>query len=46
MDVYVDSTGNEYDFAFGLNWSGVIKDDRVSKYGDAEPLTKPETLDL
>lgn len=46
MDVYADSTGNEYDFAFGLNWSGVIKDDRVSKYGDAEPLTKPETLDL
>ena len=46
MDVYVDSAGNEYDFAFGLNWSGVIKDDRVSKYGDAEPLTKPATLEL
>ena len=23
---------NTYDFAFGLNWSGVISDERVSKY--------------
>ncbi|MEK9567295.1 MAG: glycoside hydrolase family 3 C-terminal domain-containing protein, partial [Flavobacteriaceae bacterium] len=33
MDPYVDSLGNTYDFAFGLNWSGVIKDDRTQKYG-------------
>jgi beta-glucosidase len=28
----VDTEGNVYDFAFGLNWSGVINDDRVKKY--------------
>ena len=32
MAVYTDSAGNEYDFAFGLNWSGVIDDERVQKY--------------
>ncbi|MGL1886944.1 MAG: glycoside hydrolase family 3 C-terminal domain-containing protein [Reichenbachiella sp.] len=32
MSVYVDSDGNPYDFAFGLNWSGVIEDERVKKY--------------
>jgi beta-glucosidase len=32
MIPYVDSDGNVYDFAFGLNWSGVIHDQRVSKY--------------
>jgi beta-glucosidase len=32
MKCFVDSEGNTYDFAFGLNWSGVIKDDRVTKY--------------
>jgi len=32
MDCYVDADGNAYDFAFGLNWSGVIKDERVKKY--------------
>lgn len=29
---YRDSDGNTYDFAFGLNWSGVIHDWRVKKY--------------
>ena len=29
---YVDSCGNVYDFAFGLNWSGVISDERVNRY--------------
>lgn len=29
---HVDAAGNSYDFAFGLNWSGVITDERVSKY--------------
>ena len=33
MRPYVDSEGNAYDFAFGLNWSGVIRDGRVKKYG-------------
>ena len=34
MVPYVDSEGNAYDFAFGLNWSGVIDDERVRKYAD------------
>jgi len=32
MIPYEDSEGNSYDFAFGLNWKGVIKDERVKKY--------------
>ncbi len=32
MKCYTDAEGNTYDFAFGLNWSGVIKDARVEKY--------------
>ena len=32
MDCYVDSEGHVYDFAFGLDWSGVIDDERVRKY--------------
>ena len=29
---YVDSCGNSYDFAFGLNWSGIIDDERKRRY--------------
>lgn len=29
---YRDADGNVYDFAFGLNWAGVINDERVKKY--------------
>ena len=32
MVPYTDSEGNVYDFAYGLNWSGVIQDERVTKY--------------
>lgn len=32
MEPYTDSEGNSYDFAFGLNWQGVIEDERVEKY--------------
>jgi beta-glucosidase len=32
MIAYKDLEGNTYDFAFGLNWSGVIEDERVKKY--------------
>ena len=32
MECYIDSMGNKYDFAFGLNWKGVINDGRVLKY--------------
>ncbi|MHC1721770.1 MAG: glycoside hydrolase family 3 N-terminal domain-containing protein [Aminipila sp.] len=37
MEVYVDADGNAYDFTFGLNWSGVINDERVAKY-NVEPI--------
>lgn len=32
MECYTDADGNTYDFAFGMDWSGVIHDERVSKY--------------
>ena len=32
MKCYIDSEGNTYDFAFGLNWKGVINDERTSRY--------------
>ncbi|MEH7545826.1 glycoside hydrolase family 3 protein [Neobacillus vireti] len=32
MECHVDTEGNEYDFAFGLNWSGKIQDERTEKY--------------
>ncbi|SDR01335.1 glycoside hydrolase family 3 protein [Flagellimonas zhangzhouensis] len=32
MEPYTDSAGNSYDFAYGLNWSGVIDDERTQKY--------------
>jgi len=32
MKCHVDSEGNVYDFAFGLNWKGVISDARTKKY--------------
>ncbi|MFY0686407.1 MAG: glycoside hydrolase family 3 C-terminal domain-containing protein [Cyclobacteriaceae bacterium] len=32
MTAYTDTEGNSYDFAYGLNWSGVIADDRVQQY--------------
>jgi beta-glucosidase len=37
MDCYVDAEGNTYDFAYGLNWSGVIDDERVATYS-VDPL--------
>jgi len=32
MTCYVDKDGNKYDFAFGLNWNGVISDVRTERY--------------
>ena len=32
MRCHVDADGNSYDFAFGLNWNGVIDDARTRKY--------------
>ena len=33
MECYVDADGNAYDFAYGLNWSGRIRDARTERYG-------------
>lgn len=44
MECYTDANGNTYDFTFGMNWSGVINDERVEKYS-AEPLTKVQSID-
>ena len=32
MRCYQDADGHTYDFAFGMNWNGVINDERVKKY--------------
>jgi beta-glucosidase len=32
VECHVDKAGNIYDFAFGMNWNGKIKDARVKKY--------------
>ncbi len=32
MEVHMDGDGNSYDFGFGLNWSGVIQDERTERY--------------
>ncbi len=32
MKCHMDSEGNAYDFAYGLNWEGVISDIRVERY--------------
>lgn len=36
MEPYTDSEGSIYDFAFGLNWQGMIQDSRTAKYKRAE----------
>ncbi|MDO4459043.1 MAG: glycoside hydrolase family 3 N-terminal domain-containing protein, partial [Clostridia bacterium] len=41
MECYTDSVGHKYDFAFGMNYSGVINDYRVQKYS-APVLLRPE----
>lgn len=32
MECHTDSEGNTYDFGFGLNWKGVIRDARTEQY--------------
>ncbi len=32
MEPYTDSEGNAYDFGFGMDWRGVIKDERTERY--------------
>ncbi len=43
VECYVDADGNVYDFAFGLNWSGKIEDERVATYS-VPALTSPTTI--
>ena len=45
MVCYVDAEGNTYDFAFGMNWSGVINDERVATC-KVDPLVTPETIEF
>lgn len=33
MECHKDSEGHVYDFGYGLNWSGIISDQRTAKYG-------------
>jgi beta-glucosidase len=32
MTPHLDSEGNKYDFAFGMNWKGIIQDARTERY--------------
>ncbi len=32
VEAHTDTEGNAYDFAFGLNWDGIIQDARTEKY--------------
>jgi beta-glucosidase len=32
MKCHQDSEGHSYDFGFGMNWKGVMKDERVGRY--------------
>ena len=50
MLCYTDADGNIYDFGFGLNWKGVIRDARTNKYVNriAKPVinVKGETVTI
>ena len=37
MECHVDSEGNKYDFAYGMNWKGVINDERTNRYTNQNP---------
>lgn len=39
LECHVDTEGNTYDVAYGLNWSGIIDDDRVETYNPDRPDT-------
>ena len=46
IECYKDSEGNTYDFAFGLNWTGIISDERVNTYNPNRPTTEIKTLTI
>ena len=33
LECHTDTDGSTYDFGFGMNFSGIIKDARTEKYG-------------
>ncbi|HNT21907.1 MAG TPA: glycoside hydrolase family 3 N-terminal domain-containing protein [Saprospiraceae bacterium] len=41
MKVYRDGEGHAYDFGFGMNWAGVISDQRTKKYKTTSAGTEP-----
>lgn len=41
MQCHVDSEGNTYDYAFGMDWDGVITDSRTETYGRAAYADSP-----
>ena len=43
MECYTDSVGHKYDFAYGLNYSGVIEDERVKTYS-VDPVMRPANM--
>ena len=45
VECYVDAAGNTYDFAYGMNWSGVINDERVQTY-QVDPVSECESFDF
>ena len=45
-ECHTDSEGNTYEFGFGLNWSGVIDDDRTATWKDVDVLMAPETIEV
>ena len=45
VECYVDAAGNVYDFAFGLNWSGLIEDARTETYR-TDPVTSCQYLNF
>ena len=42
MTCYTDSEGHTYDFGFGMNWKGIIKDARTEKY--VNQVAKPSIV--
>lgn len=45
LECYTDADGNVYDFAYGLNWSGKIDDQRVKTYS-VDPITECQNMDF
>ena len=41
MKVYTDKDGHRYDFGFGMNWKGIIEDQRTKAYKNTSPRTEP-----